>query len=279
MKSLLNNYFGFNRQQRNGLLVLMTVSLALLAVRIVYPYFMDDSTIEVRYIPPAALSDSTATEDDSLFRFDPNTATFADLEKLGFTKKAAATLIKYRKRHRLRTADDLKKVYGVTAALAERLAPYMVFGESRVSADVPQNKTTAAKEIRQEAPPVELNDADSAALVAVRGIGPVFAKRILKYRDLLGGFVRREQLMEVYGITEEAYLRMRDHVTVDPGLCRKVNLNSDDFKTVNRHPYISYEFTKSIFKARRAGLLDTAALRTLAGNDSLYRKLLPYAAF
>lgn len=65
---------------------------------------------------------------------------------------------------------------------------------------------------------VELNSADTTALKMVPGIGSVFAKRIIKYRDLLGGFYSVEQLGEVYGIDEERYEAMKSWFSVDPSV-------------------------------------------------------------
>jgi competence protein ComEA len=49
---------------------------------------------------------------------------------------------------------------------------------------------------------VELNAADSAKLTTIDGIGGAFAKRIIYYRERLGGFIAKEQLKEVFGIDE-----------------------------------------------------------------------------
>lgn len=50
---------------------------------------------------------------------------------------------------------------------------------------------------------VNLNDADTTTLMLIHGIGPTFASRIVRYRDRLGGFTHKEQLLEVYGFTPE----------------------------------------------------------------------------
>jgi DNA uptake protein ComE-like DNA-binding protein len=277
VRSFLNSYFGFNRQQRNGLLVLMCISLVLLIVRITYPYFMNESEIVVRYIPFAA--DSTQAHDSiRRFAFDPNTASEDELQRLGLTQKTAATLIKFRRHHPFTRKEDLKKVYGLSPELYEALAPYVVINERKK----PGSQAVASEQrpkVNKAPHVVDLNAADSTLLESVPGIGPAFARRIIKYRTMLGGFTDKLQLREVYGITPEHYDRIRDHVEIGPYRVTTINLNRDDFKTINRHPYISYELTKAIFNARRNRDLDADGFKTLVGSDSIYSKILPYVAF
>lgn len=100
-----------------------------------------------------------------------------------------------------------------------------------------------------KADPLELNTADSSALIAIRGIGPYYASRILRYRERLGGFYAVRQLKEIkmtyFNVDSAAHL-----FTVNPQLIQKKDLNSMSFKEVLRHPYLDYEEVKLIFNAK-----------------------------
>ena len=61
---------------------------------------------------------------------------------------------------------------------------------------------------------LDLNTATAAELQELPGIGEVIAQRIIDYRDLCGHFLDPEQLMEVDGIGEAKYEKLRDLVTV-----------------------------------------------------------------
>ncbi|MDR2970221.1 MAG: helix-hairpin-helix domain-containing protein [Tannerellaceae bacterium] len=93
---------------------------------------------------------------------------------------------------------------------------------------------------------VELNSADTLILKKVPGIGSAFSNRILKYRNLLGGFYSVAQLSEVYGIDEERYQALKEWFCVNPGLIRKRELNRLPPDSLPRHPYISYRQAKVI---------------------------------
>ena len=54
--------------------------------------------------------------------------------------------------------------------------------------------------VRRRQAAIDINTADSTAWVALNGIGPGFAKRIITYREKLGGFYQVDQLKEVYGL-------------------------------------------------------------------------------
>ncbi len=88
---------------------------------------------------------------------------------------------------------------------------------------------------------VELNTADTIILKKVPGIGSAFSNRIIKYRNLLGGFYSVTQLAEVYGIDEDRYNSLRDWFCVNPKLIRKRHINHLPEDSISRHPYISYK--------------------------------------
>lgn len=62
---------------------------------------------------------------------------------------------------------------------------------------------------------IELNTADTTLLQTVKGIGPASARRIVKYRSLIGGFTHTDQLLKVWGITPENFIRIEEQVFVD----------------------------------------------------------------
>lgn len=97
---------------------------------------------------------------------------------------------------------------------------------------------------------VSINTADSADLLPLPGIGPVFAGRIIKYRNLLGGYFSIEQLSEVYGLSRETIERITPHIEVDTSALKKLDLNNATFRKLLRHPYLEYEDVKSIVSYR-----------------------------
>ena len=67
----------------------------------------------------------------------------------------------------------------------------------------------------QDAPPVNLNTANFSELDSLPGIGPVMAERILEFRKKNGIFKRAEDLMNVRGIGERKFLKLRDYIVVE----------------------------------------------------------------
>lgn len=88
---------------------------------------------------------------------------------------------------------------------------------------------------------VELNTADTTTLKKVPGIGSTFARRIIKHRDLLGGFYTVSQLKEVYGIDEERYPALKPWFITDTTYIRKLPVNFLPADSLRRHPYINYK--------------------------------------
>jgi DNA uptake protein ComE-like DNA-binding protein len=117
------------------------------------------------------------------------------------------------------------------------------------SLKVLNNGTNARQAVRQKMPVrqrqvLELNTCDSASLEGLPGIGPVLARRIIKYRNLLGGFASVSQLREVYGLSDSTFNIVSKRVRADSSKVVKINLNSADFKRLIRLPYLEkYDVT------------------------------------
>lgn len=119
---------------------------------------------------------------------------------------------------------------------------------------------------------IELNTADSALLTTLNGIGPVFANRIIKYKNLLGGYYSKNQLLEVYGFTNEKLNIIKDFIIIDTSKINKLDVNNMEFKNILRHPYFDYETTKNIVNERDKTpftSLNDFILRTKIELDSL----------
>jgi DNA uptake protein ComE-like DNA-binding protein len=129
---------------------------------------------------------------------------------------------------------------------------------------------------------VELNTADTTILKKIPGIGSAFAKRIVNYRNLLGGYYSVTQLNEVYGIDEERYNALKSWFTADPSLVFKLDVNKLSQDSLNRHPYINYGQSKVITRLRRqkgrlTGWENLQLLDEFTDIDKI--RLLPYLSF
>ena len=137
--------------------------------------------------------------------------------------------------------------------------------ETEILAQLPQaenpahaNRDTVSRSARYTPPAymqkrkfsVDLNVADTFDLQEIRGIGSVYAKRIVAHREKLGGFVHVEQLREVWGIDSLTYSRMLPSVYIASPVLRKINLNQADIKTLKNHPYLDYYQAKEIYLHR-----------------------------
>ena len=129
---------------------------------------------------------------------------------------------------------------------------------------------------------VDLNSADTTTLMLLNGIGPAFARRIVRYRDRLGGFVDTRQLLEVYGFTPELLAHIAPHLTLDSTGHRRLPVNSIPLKQFIKHPYVDYYFARDLVNLRSHGETFSSPddLRAIPScTDTMLSKLLPYLDF
>lgn len=129
---------------------------------------------------------------------------------------------------------------------------------------------------------INLNSCDSAMLEALPGIGPVLSARIIKYRNLIGGYARVGQLREVYGLPQETYDLIKSRVFADTSLLKHVNVNTAEYRDLDQIIYLRRSDIYAIIKYRDInkkvkGLEELVSNKIIA--DSIARKVKPYLVF
>lgn len=221
------------------------------------------------------------------FVFDPNNLSEKEWQKLGLSSRQIRVIKNYEaKGGRFYKKEDLKKIYSIPASQYLHLEPYI-----HISSTYPETfKASGSDEYkrpdntykRDASVIIELNAADSAIMEGIRGIGPVFASRIIRYRNRLGGFYSKEQLREVYGLDSLKYLQLKDWVIVDVSFIQKININTATFDQLKRHPYLSYKQMNAIiqYHKQHGDYKSSDDLRKVAIlNEEIIRKIEPYLAF
>lgn len=244
----IHNWFGFSRRERRSSFLLLIIVVIIITVRFFVPeanMAVEDVKISFNETVPSEEFDCDRVFSvGKPFYFDPNTASYDTLLMLGLGIKEAKTLINYRnKGGEFREPCDIKKIYGLDKKKAEMLIPFVKLKKSIREAQV-------LNQLSDKRPLININDCDSAALIHLPGIGPVLSVRIIKFRHLLGGYARPEQLLEVYGLSEDTYDLIKDRLFADTLSLKKLRVNSADFKELSHHPYLEKDEVAAILKYR-----------------------------
>ena len=296
--SSLRSFFNFSKKELNGIFFLFLLILIIL----VSPWFYrklsklqvydlekfkleaaNFKNSEIRVFKPKSKKEATRAE---YFQFDPNSIGEKEWQRLGFSIKQIRVINNYvSKGGKFYKKEDLKRIYSISEAQYALVEPYI-----RIAASYIPNKfvkdeklaKSATSNNRIPAPLIELNSADSLSLLTVRGIGPAFASRIIRFRDRLGGFYTKEQLKEVYGIDSLKYSQIQGQFSIDAGLIQKINLNTAGFDQFKKHPYLTYKQMNAIIQYRQQhGHFQTIEdLKKVAIlSKEIIRKIEPYFAF
>ncbi len=173
---------------------------------------------------------------DSLFEFNPNTISLAELRKLSFSEKLANTFINYRDAiGGFKSINQIKNIYGLSNDFFDQLSPYIL---------LPELEKEEAKLI------VEINAATATDLILLDGIGEVLSNRIVKYRNYLGGFYSIEQLRRVYGLSETTFEQIKMSLTVDTTLIEAININFAGISELKKLPACNEKIAEQIIENR-----------------------------
>jgi len=243
------------------------------------------------------------------FCFDPNTADSTALLRLGLAPWQVRSVYRYRAKHgRYHTAEDFKQLPGMTNEMWERLSPYIRIDakyqyvkpsptrtyakedngkETEKSPDsAPTAKSTSGDNVPTDktekyAPGtlVDINTADTNVLKGIPGIASYRARKIVEYREKMGGFVNAGQAMEACRLPDD----ILEWLVVNPDYkIRKVNVNTASVPSMMKHPYISFYQARDIYELRtkngKIESIDTLVSKGIFTSQDAER-LLPYIAF
>ena len=223
-----------------------------------------------------------------LSAFDPNTADSTLLLSLGLQPWQVRSIYRYRAKGGIyRQPSDFARLYGLTVKQYKELLPYIHISDEYKPAAEVYGRTDAVRSGRdtlrypvklQPGQYVALDDADTASLRKVPGIGRYYASRIVRYRNDLGGYVSVAQLSEIEGIPEATLSYFR----VTGGAVRKLNLNRLTLNELKHHPYINFYQARRIIDYRRLkgplhSIDDLRLLKDFSQRD--IERLRPYVEF
>jgi DNA uptake protein ComE-like DNA-binding protein len=192
----------------------------------------------------------------------------------GLSKKQIKVISHYLSRGgKFRIKNDFKKMYCLTDFQYKNLRPYIQLPDSIEPIKKEKYKSTNKLSI------IDIGTIDSTGLLVIRGIGPVFASRIVKFREKLGGFYSLEQLKEVWGITDSVYQNLLPSISLKDTIpFRYIHLNTDSFAVLASHPYLKGKIAGLICKFRKHHPFNSIEeLKQLPLiTDENFRKLAPY---
>ncbi|MTI31633.1 ComEA family DNA-binding protein [Xanthovirga aplysinae] len=309
IKQWLRNYFGFSQSDLNGFFVTIFAIFIILSA----PYFISSFSRKPITISQKdrQLLDSLALKlEDRLidnkkqnknspfhkpkpvyFSFDPNIASEEELKKLGVPPKIARRIINYRnKGGKFRIKADLLKIYGFPKENFQTLSDYILLPDTlfiKKETFTNQQKVKSSPKMsfpekKREKLPISLdfNLASAEEFQFISGIGPILSKRIVKFRNALGGFIDDKQLEEVYGLKPEVLENLLANGKISEGFIpQKILINTASPDELARHPYISRSLAKVIvaYQNQNGKFKQISSLRKIQIlSEEDFEKIKPY---
>jgi DNA uptake protein ComE-like DNA-binding protein len=250
------SYFQYSKSQRSGVFLLV-----LLCVICQFTFFYWDPSFEngedfekQKWIGLQSKVDSLKVEKQNyipkIYPFNPNFITDYKGSKLGMSIEEIDRLLNFRKTNQyVNSASEFQKVTQVSDSLLNAISPYFKFPDW-----FNKGKTNNFKRFEKKTEKIVLLDINLATkedLIKIYGIGPALSDRILKQKELFGGFVSMKQMEDVWGLSPEVIENLNKYFIVAtlPNI-KKIDLNNASIKELLLFPYFKYSLAKAIVTYR-----------------------------
>ena len=258
--SNIKTLFNFSKDQRKGILVLFFIIIAL---QLVY-CFMDfnptrhPSKEEQHWL---SLQDKlvyskefNSKSEYKEYSYNPNFISDFKAYKLGMTLPQINRLHAFRQQGKFANSPkEFQAVTGISDSLLNAIAPNFKFPDwvnNPRSSSYPKSKWNEFPK-KETLKILDINQATKEDLKKITGIGDAISDRILKQKELLGGFVSMDQMTDVWGLTPEVIAELNKYFIVEslPKL-QKININTASIKELGQFYYFRYPISKNIVTYR-----------------------------
>ncbi|AVI49909.1 competence protein ComEA [Pukyongia salina] len=282
----LRSHLTFDRGQRDGIFRLLALVLSLIALN-VFVEFEAKTKLDMS----APMVEKLQAEMDSLKRvqkekntreiypFNPNYLTEYKAYTLGLSVSEFDKLKAYREQGKwINSVSEFKKVTGVSDSLLKEISVYFNFPEwvtnRKKSGKNYVNNFDRELDFSEKK---DLNTATATQLEEIYGVGKTLSKRIVAYRNKIGGFASEEHLYAVYGLKEEVIERIMNRFAVKTQIdIDKMKINEVSASEIATIPGISFEKAKKIweFVRVREGLENLSELEKIEGISARELRLI-----
>ena len=240
-------------------------------------------TESARYNQPSEKDHYNNGTRGELFYFDPNTISVEDWERLGVREKTAKTILNYiSKGGRFYKPEDIAKIWGLHEDEVKRLLPYVRI-EGKPAATYNKYPETEKSKMYEKTKysivPVDVNNSDTAAFIALPGIGSKLAARIVAFREKLGGFYKTEQVAETYGLPDSTFQKIKSRLIIGNASVKKLNINTAVVDELKAHPYLRYNIANAIvqYRTQHGSFVSVADIKNIMLiTEDVYNKAAPY---
>lgn len=302
----LKEYFNFTKKERIGIISLVCIILIFTLSPFFFHYFVKDEKVDTSQFEKeiallqidsssqkvysknydeysSAYPKYNSVSNAELFFFDPNKASVNEWMRLGVKEKTAKTIQKYiSKGGKFYKAEDIKKIWGLSETDAERLIPYVsIKSDPKNYLQNEQNghPEKAGYTTHYTIKNIDINTADTTQFIALPGIGNKLAKRIISFRENLGGFYSIDQVAETYLLPDSTFQNIKPYLFINIATLKRININTASVDEMKAHPYIKYNIANLIFQYRQQhGNFNSVKeiKKIMTVTDEFYEKISPY---
>jgi DNA uptake protein ComE-like DNA-binding protein len=181
-----------------------------------------------------------------------------DLEgwkKLGFSEKQAQVIVNYRDRNlkgSFKNLEDIQKCFVISAEKFEEIKPYIILNQETIKLTSPNDQKKSgnlpekSEESKTDFAKIDLNEITFKQLIEY-GFDEKSASGFIGFRNKLGGFVNKEQILDIYNIDKIQAQRLIYVAPLTTDKVQKYSLMDAPESWLKNHPYFKYYADKIIY--------------------------------
>ena len=219
--------------------------------------------------------------------FNPNTVALTSLEQWGFSDKAIRQLSAFRDKGGIITRpEDMKFLFGLDDRFYESIKnkiqlPALDLRRKKSEASAPSPVANILEPADHKDFKVDVNKATEYEWQMLKGIGPYYAAKIVRFRDALGGFSSIEQIADTYGLPDSVFQKIRPRL-ISSAIRSPVMINQFNSRELAAHPYLNHKQASILvnYRDQHGPFLDLDDLYDVRIFDSVQvRRIAPYLSF
>lgn len=211
--------------------------------------------------------------------FDPNSYDIKDWQSIGFSEKQAQVIINYRDKNlkgNFRNIEDIRNCFVISASKFEEIKPYIQLKTEQLNNNdnIKEHTNIPSVQVKTDFTKIDLNQITFKELKEF-GFDDKSAGMLIGFRKKLGGFIKKEQVLETYNIDKNIAEKLISITSLNNSSVVRHTLIEAPEEWLKKHPYFRYSADKITF-CRQTNTSEQDIWQCVKATPKMFEKMKLY---